>query len=661
MRHFLGGLVLALTGSVVLGGDECPAPIDRGRALLESGDLAGAAEAFEAAASATPADAGVWGPLGTVRNALADYAGGAQACERALALDPSNLRARFDLGVARFNLSRSAEATADFDAVLSVDPKHADATWMRGHCALRAAEWGLAARLFATAAALGPDRYRALGPLYAGVALASDGKKEEASSRLKEAVDAAPTGAVGVMARAYRERLLDTSPCETLLRPEDYLPAPGEHACAARFDLQIGRGLPTWAKVSLSPDFSLRLDRPVAGLSERGFLQAVDLLCLHAQVARSGVDALIVPGASMNAPDLLLVGHPDSTHDASARRALWLLLAAAIGAGDDDEGALGAAVEAQKEAIAAAKAAGVWGDLLAAEDDEAAASFAGAEAVLRRRTDKESDACRLLVTASLNANRKTMEWLDTIGRLSGCDLRARDPGTPRLSWVQALALAARWEEASGAAATCGDSWEAAELSAMCDLKLSRWADAEASFRKALAARPERSAFSRFHIALCQHAQGKSQEARAEWRACAEASPSSYYGMLARGLSTTWAEAAARRKVATDAASAAVDKLSRGWGALARIEALPQHEAASALLEWLEAARKRGGELGSALGAELTETRRTACGGPMVNELLNEALRQARDDVRATEGEDAAAGVVRERLLEVMKRCLSPQK
>ena len=278
---------------------------------------------------------------------------------------------------------------------------------------------------------------------------------------------------------------------------------------------------------------------------------------------------------------------------------------------------------------------------------------------------------------------------DPKGKLKGgLDLRTREtalkggdsgvvlvPGNPEKS---PLYVAAKWEvedlrmppkerdrlsqeEVEAGLGAQVDSWEAAELSAACHFQGSRWAEAEAAFRRALAGRPERSAFHRLHIGLCLHAQGKADEARAEWRACAEAAPSSYFGMLARGLSTTWAEAAARRKVATDAASAAVDKLSRGWGALARIQVLPQHEAAAALSEWLEAARRRGGELGSALGAELTEARRAACGTSLASELLDEALRQARDDVRDAKGEDAAAAAARERLLEVMKRCLSPQK
>ncbi len=634
----------------------------RGEALLAQGNWQAAEVALEGAVEAAPDDARAWGLLGTTRNALSKYLEGAQACERALALDPSNLRARFDLGVSRFNVSRSAEAASSFDAVLAADPKHADATWMRGHCALRAAEWDLAARLFVAAAERRPDCYGALGQLYAGIALASAGKKEEASSRLEEAVQAAPRGAVGVMAQACRERLLDPTPCETLLRPEDYLPSPGEHACAAQLDLPIGRGGPTWAKVILSSDFSLRMDRPVAGLSKRGFLQAIDLLSLQSQAAKSGVEALVMAGPSISAPDLLLLGHRDPpSHDPWARLSLLLVLAAGIGVSDGTDGALAAALEGQKDAVAAAKDAGVWGPLLAAERAETAASCLGAEAVLRRRPESEGDVCRVLVAAGLSAGRKRLECIDIIARLSGCEPGANDSSPAGLSQARALALAARWEEVEAVLAGRGDSWEAAELLALCHSQGARWAEAESAFRRALAARPERSAFHRFHIGLCLHALGKTQEARAEWRACAEASHASYYGLLARGLCTPWAEAQARRGAASNAATAAVEKLARGWGAIARIEALPQHQAAGALLGWLEAARTRGGELGAALGAELTEARRAACCDPAAADLLDEALRQARDDVRDAKGEDAMAAAAREKLLEVMRRSLSPQK
>ncbi len=673
----------------------------RGEALLGQGRLSDAETALLAAVETAPGDARAWGLLATVCNGLSKYAEGRAACEHALALDPSDVRARFDLGVALFNLDCSAEAAVAFDAVIAADPRHADATWMRGHCALRANDLDRAAGLFRKAAELDPLRYAALGPLYAGFAASAAGEKEEAAARFDEALQVSPGGVVGVLAQGCRERLSDPTPCETLLRLEDYLLVPGQRVETRGLDLLLAPSGSPCTRVVLDERLSVMVEGPSTGISGRAFLQAIDLLAIHGRGERAA-GALLLPGATPNGPLLLL----DRGHDAppavcapyvQALHALRMLLEAAALGREGDEAAIAAALDRHHEIVDAARKASLWGDLVEASkaDAEAKGSDSTPEAlrwlhVIARLSEASpgDDAARasylraasdayhagayslaaLLYRMALRGDPSRSDAqaglaaaLARDGRYEASLAALQGVEGANLEVGRSLLMAGEYDEAAERLSTLAPSWEVAEMIGLCRLWRGRWGEAAESFRAAIVANPARAAFHRFHLGLALHAGGDRVGARAEWRECAQAAPESMYGALAQGLSTTRAELVSRRKVAVDAATAAVDKLSRGWGALARIEALPQHEAAAALLKWLEAARKRGGELGSALGAELTDARRAACGTSAANNLLDEALRQARDDVREAKGEEALAAAARERLLEVMKRCLSPQK
>ena len=723
-----GTLVLTLAAAAALRAEgTAEDPRARGEAFLAQGNWAEAEQALDKAVKGRPDDARAWGLLGTVRNALSKYTEGAAACEKALSLDAGNFRAQFDLGVALFNLNRSADAIPRFDAVMAADPKHADATWMRGHCALRANDLDRAATLFLKAAGLDARRYAALGPFYAGVASAIAGRKEEAIDRMRAAEKASSTGTVAVMAAAYRERLSDPTPCETLLRPEDYLP-PREGICTARaIDAAIPVALADGVarKVTVQPDLSTTFTGRGAPLSTRAMLRGLDLAAVQAGITGRATSAWLA--SDPDGVDSVTVVF-DSRDGAAARtlapyerarETVWLLLIAIEESGKEREEAVKAALALHRGRVDDAMAAGVWGHLVEAmRRDEEERAYLGKAAGPRltgtlaalaaggMEGHKANAATLALVLTGSGAgapapDASTRYLRDAaLAQEAGasslasllygmCLLCEPERGDARVGRARALGHAGRVQaalgafDAAGAAADldaglllflAGDlgkaaevlaaqpaSWQAWEALGLCHAYAGRWEEAISCLRKATEANPARAALHRFHIGLALHAKGDREAARKEWAECARIAPASAYGMLAQGLALTRVEMMTRRKAAVDAATAATEKLAKGWGAIAKIAAIPQHKPAGALLEWLEAARKRGGELGKALAAELTSDRRAACSDPMAAALLEEALRQAEDDGKAAAGEDAAEARCRVVLLNGMRRLLVSEK
>jgi len=109
------------------------AHLEQGRRLVQSGDLAGALEAFDAAARADPKDPRAYYFRGVVLEKRHDLSGAERAYREAVDRDGRFAPARNNLGAMLLDKGDTVAAEKEIRAAISGDPKYADAHSNLGH------------------------------------------------------------------------------------------------------------------------------------------------------------------------------------------------------------------------------------------------------------------------------------------------------------------------------------------------------------------------------------------------------------------------------------------------------------------------------------------------------------------------------------------------
>jgi tetratricopeptide (TPR) repeat protein len=155
---------------------------------LNEGDLAGAADAFRAAAEAAPDEPLFWYELGRVENRRGEYAGAIEALERARRLGEEAGGLAFDLGVAYVGAGRVEESRPLFEEAVRHDPGHAAAHLYLGSAVAAAGETEDAVAHYERAAELDPALADEAAYL-TGRAYLNEGMDEEAKAALRSAAE----------------------------------------------------------------------------------------------------------------------------------------------------------------------------------------------------------------------------------------------------------------------------------------------------------------------------------------------------------------------------------------------------------------------------------------------------------------------------------------
>src|SRR5687768_18152076 len=99
--------------------------MERVRALLGSGDTAGAIALLQSEVKAAPGDAALHNALGAILNREGRYREALTHATEAARLQPDNARYRYNRGIVLAEHGRFADALADFDFAIAAMPGEA--------------------------------------------------------------------------------------------------------------------------------------------------------------------------------------------------------------------------------------------------------------------------------------------------------------------------------------------------------------------------------------------------------------------------------------------------------------------------------------------------------------------------------------------------------
>ena len=158
--------------------------------------------ALEDALRTDPFDDAAWDLAGRIYAEKGDSAEAAFDFQRAIKLRPTS-RYLYDYALALARADRFDEAQSEAEMAVRADASIADAHELLGGLHTRKKEWPEAAREYAAALGLQPDRARV--QLRLGMALAAEGDRQAAEAHLRAAAGSSDAAVAREAAQALRE------------------------------------------------------------------------------------------------------------------------------------------------------------------------------------------------------------------------------------------------------------------------------------------------------------------------------------------------------------------------------------------------------------------------------------------------------------------------